>query len=291
MHPPAVIDCHVHVGAEEHWIPEGLELARATTDEAGRRALEPDGPTGASIVGYLHDQGVVGALGIPCGRAPVQEYVIDEAADTDGLLRPFVQYDPRSVPDAARRFAAAIDRGAVGLKVHPASHQLPPNDRSLYPLYAVAAEAGIPVMVHVGSSVFPGAKMRHCDPMLVDEVAADFPDLDIICAHAGRGFWTEQVFFLTRMRHNIWMELSGLPPRRLPQYFPELDKVADRLLWGSDWPSSPAIGTLTEELLQLPFAPSTIENLLWRNAAKLFGFDDAHRHDHTRSTTTSREAG
>lgn len=271
---PAVIDCHVHVGASVHWLPEGLELARATTDRAGREALEPDGPTGSSIAGYLRDNGVVGAVGIPCGGAAVQEYTIDEAAATDGLIRPLVQYEPRSVPDASRRFRAAIERGAVGLKVHPATHQLPPNDRALYPLYEVAAEVRVPVMIHVGSSVFPGAKMRYCDPMLVDEVAADFPELQLICAHAGRGFWTDQVFFLTRMRENVWMELSGLPPRRLPEYFPELDKVADRILWGSDWPSSPAIGDLTTQVQGLPYARSTIEKLLWRNAAAMFGFDD-----------------
>ncbi|MEO2109089.1 MAG: amidohydrolase family protein [Actinomycetota bacterium] len=269
--PPPVVDCHVHVGATARWIPEGLELARETADEAALGALEPDGPIGSRVGPYLRSQGVTIGMAIPSGRGPLQEYTLQDAEESDGMLLPFVQYDPRSVTGAHRRFAAAIGEGAVGLKVHPASHQLPPNDRALYPLYAVAAEHRVPVMVHVGSSVFPGAKMRHCDPLLVDEAAVDFPEVNFLLAHSGRGFWTEQVFFLTRMRRNVWMELSGLPPRRLPEIFPDLDRVADRLLWGSDWPSSPPIRDLTSQLRQLPFRPATIDRLMWRNAAELFG--------------------
>jgi predicted TIM-barrel fold metal-dependent hydrolase len=125
-------------------------------------------------------------------------------------------------------------------------------------------------MVHVGSSVFPGAKMRYCDPLLVDEVAADFPDLQVLCAHSGRGFWTQQVFELTRMRPNVWMELSGLPARRIAQLFPELERVADRVLFGSDWPSSPSIARLAEQFREMPFSTELIENALWGNASRLF---------------------
>jgi predicted TIM-barrel fold metal-dependent hydrolase len=112
--------------------------------------------------------------------------------------------------------------------------------------------------------------MRFCDPLLVDEVAADFPDLQVLCAHSGRGFWTQQVFELTRMRRNVWMELSGLPARRIAALFPELERVGDRVLFGSDWPSSPAISRLAEEFRGLPFSDELIENALWRNAARLF---------------------
>lgn len=236
-------------------------------------ALSGDGPDGPSVETYLRNEGVSAALAIPCGREPVQEYTIEEAERTDGFLLPLVQYDPRSAARANRRFARALDNGAVGLKVHPASHQLPPNNRSLYPLYAVAEERQAPVWFHVGSSVFPGAKMRHCDPMHVDEVAADFPDLTVVCAHSGRGFWTDQVFFLTRMRENVWMELSGLPASRIHEHFPELDRVADRILFGSDWPSSPSVRRLIQEFRELPYLPDTIENALWRNATKLFALD------------------
>jgi hypothetical protein len=264
-----LVDCHVHVGSRDRWIPEGLHLADELAAPEVRALLAAGGPTGARLRDYLDAQGVDVAVAIPSGRDAVQEYTLDEADGTDRIL-PFVQYDPRSAPDAARRFAAAIDAGARGLKVHPCSHQIPANDRSLYPLYSVAEERGIPVMVHVGSSIFPGAKMRYCDPLLVDEVAVDFPGLQVLCAHSGRGFWTQQVFELTRMRPNVWMELSGLPARRIASLFPELERVRDRVLFGSDWPSSPPISRLAEQFRELPFSAELIENALWRNAARLF---------------------
>jgi hypothetical protein len=264
-----LVDCHVHVGSRDRWIPEGLHLADELAAPEVRALLAAEGPTGARLRDHLDAQGVDVAVAIPSGREAVQEYTLDEADGTDRIL-PFVQYDPRSAPDAARRFAAAIDAGARGLKVHPCSNQIPANDRSLYPLYAVAEERGIPVMVHVGSSIFPGAKMRYCDPLLVDEVAVDFPGLQVLCAHSGRGFWTQQVFELTRMRPNVWMELSGLPARRIASLFPELERVRDRVLFGSDWPSSPPISRLAEQFRELPFSDELIENALWRNAARLF---------------------
>lgn len=264
-----LIDCHVHVGSRRRWLPAGLELAASLADDATRHVVEGEGPTGEGLLAYLENEGVDVAVAIPSGQEPVQEYALDEDAGA-GRLLPFVQYDPRSVPEASKRFADAIARGARGLKVHPCSHQLPANDRSLYPLFAIAEERGLPVTIHVGSSVFPGAKMRHCDPLLVDEVAADFPELRILCAHAGRGFWTRQVFELTRMRPNVWMELSGMPATRIVQEFPELERVKDRVLFGSDWPSSPPISRLAAQFRQMPFSEELIENALWRNAARLF---------------------
>lgn len=268
-----VFDLHVHVGHPSHWIPEGLELARQLLDADTLALLAGDEShrVGAGIAEYLHNEGVTRAAAIPVGRAPEQLYTIDEVEPSDGMLLPFVQFDPRSAPDAATTFEAAIARGAAGLKVHPCSNQLPPNDRSLYPLYDVARAEGVPVMVHVGSSVFPGAKMRFCDPLLIDEVAADMPDLQIICAHSGRGFWTGQVFSLTRMRSNVWMELSGIPPKRILEYFPEIDRVGDRVLWGSDWPSSPPPSRLIAEMAGLGLDPGLLRAVMWDNAAELFG--------------------
>ena len=79
-----------------------------------------------------------------------------------------------------------------------------------------------------------------------------------------------QVYSLTKMRRNVWMELSGIPPKRIMQYFPEIDRVADRVIWGSDWPSSPAPSVLIQQMRQLPLSSDIIEAFLWSNADDLF---------------------
>lgn len=268
-----VFDSHVHVGRHHEWIPEGLELAAELADERACEVLEHDEDAAIATAAYLKEEGVTLAAAIPPGRQALQEGTLEFTRATDGFLLAFVQYDPRSEPRAAESFVRAITNGARGLKVHPCSNQIAPNDRSLYPVYEVARAHQVPVMVHVGSSVFPGAKMKLCDPMLVDEVAADFPDLQVICAHSGRGFWTDQVYSLTRMRKNVWMELSGIPPKRVMQYFPEIDRVADRVIWGSDWPSSPAPSLLIKQMRELPLPAPVVEAIMWSNAARLFKFE------------------
>jgi hypothetical protein len=72
------------------------------------------------------------------------------------------------------------------------------------------------------------------------------------------------------MRRNVWMELSGIPPKRIMQYFPEIDRVADRVIWGSDWPSSPAPSVLIRQMRELPLSSDIIEAFMWSNAEHLF---------------------
>ena len=79
------------------------------------------------------------------------------------------------------------------------------------------------------------------------------------------------MFQLARMRPNVWMELSGLPASRIAREFPELERVRDRVLFGSDWPSSPSVSRLAREFEQLPFSRELVEGALWRNASRLFG--------------------
>jgi len=120
-----------------------------------------------------------------------------------------------------------------------------PNEARLYPIYAKAQELKIPVILHIGPSAFKGTRMKHCDPIYLDDVAVDFPNLKIIMAHSGRGFSYDKCFFLSRFHRNIYMDITGLPAKNLPSCFPEL-----------------------------PLS-STIEGILYRNAERvLFGSQD-----------------
>ena len=84
----------------------------------------------------------------------------------------------------------------------------------------MAETAGVPVTIHTGTSVFPGARSRFGDPMDVDDVAIDFPRLTILLAHGGRPLWMEAAFFLVRRHPNVHLEVSGIPPSKLLEYFP-----------------------------------------------------------------------
>jgi predicted TIM-barrel fold metal-dependent hydrolase len=108
------------------------------------------------------------------------------------------------------------------------------SEIAVYPIYVVAQSLGIPVMVHTGSSVFLGARLKYGDPLPLDDVAVDLPNLKIVMAHSGRGFWYDGAFFLARMHENVYMEIAGLPPQRLLEYFPEFERKANKILFTSN---------------------------------------------------------
>jgi predicted TIM-barrel fold metal-dependent hydrolase len=139
----------------------------------------------------------------------------------------------------------------------------------MYPLYHAAQELGIPVLVHTGSSVFKGTRMKYGDPLHLDDVAVDFPRLNLVMAHAGRGFWYDRAFFLSKLHFNVYMEVSGLPPSKLLTYFPELDRITEKVIFGSDWPGMPWIRRNMEAIGRLPLSAEGVDNILGGNAARL----------------------
>ncbi len=72
--------------------------------------------------------------------------------------------------------------------------------------------------------------------MPVDDLALDFPDLKIVMAHGGRPLYMDEAFFLVRRHSNVHMDISGIPPSRLLNYFPRLSSISEKVLWGTDWP-------------------------------------------------------
>ena len=163
------------------------------------------------------------------------------------------------------------------LKIHPPHMVLRANaylDRvpGLADVYRRAEAANIPVTIHTGTSVFPGARSRFGDPMDVDDVAIDFPDLPIIMAHGGRPLYMAEAFFILRRHPNVWFDLSGIPPKQLLEYFPRLPEIASRVLWGTDWPSPGVrdLRTNIDQFLGLPLAIEHQRAVLEDNALTLF---------------------
>jgi predicted TIM-barrel fold metal-dependent hydrolase len=140
-------------------------------------------------------------------------------------------------------------------------------------IYEEAQRLALPVMIHTGTSIFPGARSRMGEPIGVDDVAVDFPRLKIVIAHGGRPLWMDQAFFLVRRFPNVFMDVSSIPPRSILDYFPRLREIADKVLYGSDWPS-PGVKSMATNLrdfrgLDLP--ADSVKKILETNPALVFG--------------------
>jgi uncharacterized protein len=192
-------------------------------------------------------------------------------------LLPYGGVHPRHTRDAAGDVDRLLDMGIRLLKIHP-PHQLFPANAYTNGLDALAAiyrrseERGMPVMIHTGTSVFPGARSKYGNPMELDDVAIDFPDLKIVMAHGGRPFMMEEAFFILRRHQNVWLDVSGIPPGKLLEYFPRLPEIAPRVLWGTDWPS-PGVRDLRkniDQFLTLPLSTQQQKAVLEDNALALF---------------------
>lgn len=162
------------------------------------------------------------------------------------------------------------------LKIHP-PHQLfavnayRAGAENLRRIYETAERFRRPVMIHTGTSVFPGARNVYADPMPADDVAVDFPNLTLILAHAGRPLYMETAVFLARRHPNVHLDLSGIPPKKLLDYLPRLEEISEKCLWGTDFPSPGVLSMRknVEEFLALPLSDGAKRRILFDNAAAL----------------------
>ena len=157
-----------------------------------------------------------------------------------------------------------------GLKFLPPYQHFYPNDRCMYPLYARAEELGLPCTFHTGLSRIPGTRLKYADPLLLDDVAVDFPRLPILLAHAGRGVWYAEAAMLASLHENVYLELSGLPPRNLRRYFPDLDRLVDKMIFGSDFPGLPSLADNVAAIREV-LGPEGARKVLWETGARLLG--------------------
>ena len=140
----------------------------------------------------------------------------------------------------------------------------------MYPLYEKAQELGLPVMFHTGLSVFRGSRLKYGDPIFYDDIAVDFPELKIIMCHGGRDCWYKEAFTVARLHKNVYIDVAGLPPKKLLTYFPDLPRLAHKFVFGTDWPSVD-IGRNADDLARLPLPEDAVRAILGETARKLLG--------------------
>jgi predicted TIM-barrel fold metal-dependent hydrolase len=274
-----IVDFHLHCYDSPLRAPESFiafmdrELAR--THGSFAKFLERYG-SAESYLGVLDDAGadygVVLAELAPITSAIASNETVEALCKGQPRLIPFASINPYLIENPARELERLVrEHGFRGLKLYPTYSYFYPNDAALYPLYAKAQELRIPVKWHTGTSVFPASRLKYGDPIHIDDVAVDFPDLTAIITHSGRPIWYETAYTLARLRPNVYMEIAGLPPKRLLTYFPDLERVSDKVLFGSDWPSVPTLKGNIEAIRALPLSEGARERILGGNAARVLG--------------------
>jgi predicted TIM-barrel fold metal-dependent hydrolase len=174
------------------------------------------------------------------------EEVAEVAAEHNDVLIPFASIDPAKGKMGAREARRLIqDYGVRGFKFHPSAQGFYPNDPKAYVLYEAIAEAKLPALFHSGQTGV-GARMRggmgirlkYSNPMFLDDVAVDFPDMPIVIAHPSFP-WQDEALAVATHKPNVYIDLSGWSPKYFPtnlvQYANTLLK--DRVMFGSDFPA------------------------------------------------------
>ena len=278
----AITDAHIHVQPWWELRPEVLEVmtrGRDDVDDLQRimkspehllRRLDADGIERAVLVNYPSPD----LMGF---THRVNAYVAEYCAAAPERLVPMGGVHPRFAQDAAAEVRRAVEAGVRALKIHPPHMAVEPNAYlhgldALRAIYEEAQRLRLPVMIHTGTSIFPGARSRNGEPMAVDDVAVDFPDLTIVIAHGGRPLWMDQAFFLVRRFPQVYMDVSSIPPRAILKYFPRLAEVADKVLYGSDWPAPGvrSMATNLRDFRSLDLPPEALTKMLETNPARVF---------------------
>jgi predicted TIM-barrel fold metal-dependent hydrolase len=280
-----VLDGHLLVDAHVH-VPQLSSLAPAWVDWArrfGRPGIleeiwSADGtPKPAELDRLFADEGVDVALLFSEYSPKATGYQLFDdllpiVEQNPRRFRPVANVNPHLHFPIARELTRQLDHGAAALKLHPVHGGFKADDAALYPAYAVLVERRVPLVVHCGTSSFPGSTNAYADPVHLDAVLRDFPDLQVVLAHGGRGWWYDAAAFLAVSRDNVWIELSGLPPKRLPEYYSRFDlgRLARTWIYGTDWPGVPGQAANARAVAALGLPEDVVPLVLGGNALRVY---------------------
>jgi uncharacterized protein len=270
------IDTHVHIEPE----PTGNaaeEAARKYFGNAGvsygrKELADYYRSRKIGCVVFSVDERLTGRPQVP------NDEVATFAAENSDIVMAFASVDPMRGPEAVKEARRLIAAGGIrGFKLHPPLQQFHANDKAAYPFYEVVAEAKLPVIFHTGHSGIGtgmpgggGVRLKYGNPMDIDDVAVDFPDMPIIMAHPSFP-WQDEAISVCLHKPQVYIDLSGWSPKYfspiLIQYANTLLKK--KMLFGSDYP------LITPDRWMTDFAAIAIRDevrplILKENAARLF---------------------
>ena len=277
------IDTHVHIEIDAH----GHSSLPADLQEAASRYFRTAGPRPDldAIAAYYRERRMAAVVftvdaTTHLGQPPISSAEIAEgAARHSDVLIPYGSVDPHRADAIDQMRRLLEDHGVRGFKFHPTVQGFSPDEERWFPLYALLEEAGVPALFHTGQTGIGagmpggrGLRLALSNPMLLDEVAASFPRLQIVMAHPSVP-WQDEALSVATHKHSTWIDLSGWSPK----YFPaELVRHAnsilkDRILFGSDFPLLTPDRWIRDAETAGSFRPEVLPGIMKHNAARLLG--------------------
>ncbi|HUA71380.1 MAG TPA: amidohydrolase family protein [Solirubrobacteraceae bacterium] len=277
------IDVHVHA-ERNHSHPQDPVTTEILEAAARYFGGSPPQPSAREVADYYRERNILAVIftvddEAGMGRKRLGNAEVLEAARANpDVLIPFGSVDPHKGKLAIREAHELIESGVRGFKFHPNTQAFWPNDHAFYPLYDVIAQAGLIALFHSGTTGIGagmpgggGVHLKYSNPMCIDDVAADFPGLDIILAHPSFP-WQEEALAITVHKPNVYIDLSGWSPK----YFPDIlvqyinTRAQHKMLFGSDFPLISPDRWLAD-FEKLPIKDEVRPLVLKQNAAKLLG--------------------
>lgn len=308
-----IVDTHCHlydkdIPCREYWENYAQVLAVVSNQpvEKAREWLPPQWDiTGDNLVKDMDEAGIDKSVILPIDQGfekwagdnysieDVNRKFFEAAQNHPGRLILFMGLDPRRETVVKLLERGVKEWGVKGVKLMPAAGWYP-DDKTFYPFYQKAEELGLVLVFHSGPELYP-YRAKYCRPTCLDEIATDFPDLKIICAHAGYCWW-EEAAWIASYKQNIYVDLANWQPkiarRPVEEFYERLRLLLNimgspKVLFGSDWPGFRAHKRLnnvgwvnaikelpeqeTEAAPGIRFKPQEKEAILGGNAVKLLG--------------------
>ena len=245
----AAIDVHVHIelgpDGDDHLSPELRDAANRYFK--GRVLL----PSIDEVADYYRERGMMAVVfgvdsALTTGQPRIpNRFVVEGARRHSDVLIPFASIDPRRGAAGVSEAEELLGAGEVrGFKFHPNLQQFDPNDRVVYPLYELIESHAAIALFHTGHSGIGaglpgggGIRLKHGNPMLIDDVAVDFPEMKIIMAHPSFP-WQDEALSVALHKPQVHIDLSGWTPKRFPPQLVSYMKgpLKRQMLFGSDYP-------------------------------------------------------
>ncbi|HTK06405.1 MAG TPA: amidohydrolase family protein [Ktedonobacteraceae bacterium] len=282
------IDVHTHATISQRQ-PE--DPAKKAMQEAAAQYFKEEGPrpTISEIAAYYRERKmacVIFPVDSEAGTGEVRvsnEEVAELAAENADVMIPFASIEPAKGKLGIREARRLIeDFGVRGFKFHPSLQEFYPNDHKVYPLYEAIAAARLPALFHTGHTGIGagmrgggGVRLKYSNPMYLDDVAVDFPDMPIIMAHPSFP-WQDEALSVCLHKPQVYIDLSGWSPKYFP---PQLVQYANtllkhKILFGSDYPVITPDRWLAD-FEKAGFRPEVRPLILKENAMKLLRLGEA----------------